>query len=354
MSDQPPAPDFSSASCPLPHTSSDRILMGHGSGGKMTETLLRSVFLPAFTNRHLDERLDGAVLENGGKRLAFSTDSYVVQPIFFPGGNIGTLAVHGTVNDLAMCAARPKWLSAAFILEEGFPIEKLRRIVESMRQAASESNVTLVTGDTKVVDRGKGDGVYITTSGIGVLEHSFEIGPRQIKEGDAIILSGDIGRHGMAIMACREGLSFETALVSDTTSLWPLIKDLLEAEISIHCLRDLTRGGLATALSDIAEDSQMRLRVDSTLISVQDDVRGACEFLGLDPLFVANEGRFLLITSRADAEKAVNILRKHECGRMASLAGRVEKGNARAVIRSELGIERILEALPGDQLPRIC
>ncbi|MBL8295477.1 MAG: hydrogenase expression/formation protein HypE, partial [Bryobacterales bacterium] len=269
------------------------ILLAHGGGGRLTQQLLETIFYPAFANGALGARHDGALLEVGGARLAFTTDSFVVRPLIFPGGTIGDLAVNGTVNDLAMCGARPLYLSAGFILEEGLPMETLRRIAGDMGEAARRAGVTLVTGDTKVVDKGKGDGVFINTSGIGVVECGWEISPAAVQPGDAVVISGDVGAHGVAILSVREGLEFEGAIASDTAPLWEPVEALLRAGVEVHCLRDLTRGGLATALNEIASTRGVTVRIEEAAVPVDEAVQGACEILGLDPLYVANEGRFV-------------------------------------------------------------
>jgi hydrogenase expression/formation protein HypE len=317
--------------------------------------LIEKVFLTAFRNPLLEQRHDGAVIDVGGQRLAFTTDSYVVRPLFFPGGDIGTLSVNGTVNDLAMCGAHPKWLSAAFIIEEGLPMETLARVVESMRQAAAVAGVEFVTGDTKVVDKGKGDELFISTAGLGVFEHKVVIAPDHVAPGDAVLLSGDLGRHGMAIMSVREGLQFESTIESDCAPLVGPVLALLDAGIEVHCLRDLTRGGLASALNEIATTAQVQIDIDDSAILVRDEVRGACEILGLDPLYVANEGRFIAFLSPNDLPRARDILRAHPLGVDASLIGTVGRGSAGLVtLKNQLGVARILDLLSGEQLPRIC
>jgi hydrogenase expression/formation protein HypE len=342
-------------SCPLPISDYPQIVLAHGGGGSLTAQLIDKMFGPAFSNPLLDARHDGAVFESNGGRLAFTTDSHVVTPIFFPGGDIGSLAVNGTVNDLAMCGARPLHLSAGFILEEGFPMEALWRIVQSMRRAADVSQVQIVTGDTKVVDRGKGDGVFITTSGVGVIEHGLTIAPSEIRPGDAVILSGDVGRHGVAIMTARESLAFETTVDSDCASLATPTLSLLEAGVEVHCLRDLTRGGLATAVVEIAETSGLRIDLEETTIPVHDGVRGACEILGLDPLYMANEGRLVAIVRAEDSARTVEILRSHPVEQQASVIGTVAEGDRGLVtLRTGLGTSRIVTMLSGEQLPRIC
>lgn len=341
--------------CPLPIGNYETIVMAHGGGGKLMHQLLEKIIYPAFKNETLDVRHDGAVLNINGSKIAFTTDSYVVNPLFFPGGDIGKLAVFGTVNDLSMCGARPLWLSAAIILEEGFPINTLAAIVESMRQAASLIGVQFVTGDTKVVDKGKGDGVFINTSGIGIIEKDISISPKNVKPGDHIIVSGDLGRHGMAIMSAREGLEFESPIESDCAPLWEIVSDLLENNIEIHCLRDLTRGGLASALNEIASSVRLQIDIDETLVPVSDHVKAACEILGFDPLYVANEGRMVVIVPPSCSEKALEIIRSHETGKNAAIIGRVITDNPGLVTRrSAIGTQRILDMLSGEQLPRIC
>jgi hydrogenase expression/formation protein HypE len=313
--------------------------------------LLESLFLPAFANPLLATQHDGAAFLVNGTRLAFTTDSFVVHPLFFPGGDIGSLAVNGTVNDLAMCGARPLYLSAAFILEEGLPLETLQCVVESMRTAAAAVGVQIVTGDTKVVDKGKGDGLYINTAGLGIVEHQRMIAPQAVCPGDAIILSGDIGRHGMAVMAVREGLEFESPIMSDCAPLTVPVQKLLENNIDVHCLRDLTRGGLASGLVEIAMAAKLRLHVHEQAIAVNEDVRGACEILGLDPLYVANEGRFIAFVAAQDAERALQAL-----GEQASQIGEVISSHEYGLVtlNSTIGATRIIDMLSGEQLPRIC
>lgn len=336
--------------CPAPVTPADTIQMAHGSGGTVMHRLLENVFMPAFDNPSLREQHDGATLYIHGARLAFTTDTFVVRPLFFPGGDIGTLAVNGTVNDLAMCGARPLYLSAGFILEEGLPVETLRQVVQSMRDAADQAGVAIVTGDTKVVDKGRCDGLYINTAGVGVVEHDFVIAPSQVKAGDAVILSGDIGRHGMAVMAVREGLGFESEIVSDCAPLSRSVLALLDAGIDIHCLRDLTRGGLATTLVEIARAACVRIRIEETSIPVCENVRGACEILGLDPLYVANEGRFIAIVPQEDVRRTLAILG----GAARCIGGVTDSERGVLTLKSAIGATRILEMLSGEQLPRIC
>lgn len=337
-------------SCPIPRIDDTTVLLAHGSGGKAMHRLLESVFLPAFHNPALDSAHDGATFCIDGTRLAFTTDSYVVHPLFFPGGDIGTLAVNGTVNDLAMCGARPLFLSAGFIIEEGLPMATLERVVESMQAAAAAAGVQIITGDTKVVDKGKGDGLFINTAGIGLVEHNVWVVPQHVRPGDAIILNGDLGRHGMAIMAVREGLEFESTIQSDCAPLAAPVMALLDAGIEVHCLRDLTRGGLASGLCEIAQSARLHLHLHENAIPVSEDVRGACEILGLDPLYVANEGRFVAFVAPHDAPRALSIL-----GSDARQIGVVCSSDESLVtIENTIGAARILDMLNGEQLPRIC
>ena len=348
----PPAPGFT---CPLPVSRHEHVLLGHGGGGQLTHQLIEQIFIPAFQNGALEARHDGALLQMGGARLAFSTDSYVVRPMFFPGGDIGSLAVNGTVNDLAMCGARPQFLSCGFIIEEGLPMATLQRVVQSMQRAASEAGVMLVTGDTKVVDRGKGDGLFVTTAGVGVVPPGVDVRPARVRPGDAVLLSGDVGRHGIAVLSVREGLAFETPVASDCAPLAGLVAALVEAGIDLHCLRDPTRGGLAAALNEIARAAVAGIEVDEAAVPVTDGVAGACELLGLDPLYVACEGRLVAFVAPADAEPALAVLRAHPLGAAAAQVGRVTGSEAGTVtLVTRVGTRRLLDLLSGEQLPRIC
>jgi hydrogenase expression/formation protein HypE len=344
-----------SMTCPTPIGDYPQVLLAHGGGGRLMHQLLERVFLSVFRNPWLETGHDAAVLELAAGRIAFTTDSYVVRPLFFPGGSIGTLAVNGTVNDLAMAGARPIALSAGFIIEEGLPMETLQRVVASMQEAAVAAGVPIVTGDTKVVDRGKGDGVFINTAGVGVVEHGLDIAPRSVRAGDAIILSGDIGRHGMAIMAVREGLQFESAIESDCAPLTEPVLALIAAGVDVHGLRDITRGGLASALNEIASAAGVSMTVDERRVPVREDVRGACEILGFDPMYVANEGRFVAFVPESQAARALEVLDRHPVTAGACVAGRVLDGRPGLVlVAGLLGATRILDMLSGEQLPRIC
>jgi len=346
-------PEFALA-CPIPVSQYPHVLLAHGGGGKLMHQLIGKMFLTAFGNPLLEMRHDSAVIDVPPK-LAFTTDSYVVQPLFFPGGDIGSMAVHGTVNDLAMSGARPVYLSAAFILEEGLPMDALWKIVCSMRDAAQRCSVQIITGDTKVVDKGKGDGLFINTTGIGVIEHSFVIAPQNVQPGDAVLVSGDLGRHGMAIMAVREGLQFESAIESDSAPVHEIVLELLKAGIEIRCLRDLTRGGLAGALNEIAEAASVRIEIVERSVPVREDVHAACEMLGLDPLHVACEGRLVAFVAARDAERALQIMGRHAVGTGSAVIGRVGASSAPLVtLKSAIGANRILDMPSGEQLPRIC
>ncbi|MGA2433783.1 MAG: hydrogenase expression/formation protein HypE [Bryobacteraceae bacterium] len=341
--------------CPVPLAAPDRVLLAHGGGGTLSAQLFENLFLPAFANTALEARHDGAVVQAGPARLAFTTDSYVVSPLIFPGGNIGDLAVNGTVNDLAMCGARPLYLSAGFILEEGLPLDTLRTVVESMRRAAEAAGVAIVTGDTKVVDHGKADGLFVNTAGIGIIEHSLLIAPQSVEPGDAVLVSGDLGSHGITILSVREGLDFEAPITSDTAPLWEPVAALLDAGIEIHCLRDLTRGGLASALNEIAATRGVGIHIRESALAFPEPVRGACEMLGLDPLYVANEGRFAVFVPATQADRALETLRQFPVSSGATLAGAVTAtAPGIVVLESSIGGSRIVDMLSGEQLPRIC
>lgn len=339
-------------SCPAPAGDGERVQLAHG-GGRAMARLLDTIIRPAFADPQIERRHDGAMLDINGP-TAFTTDSYVVKPLVFPGGNIGTLAVNGTVNDLAMCGARPLWLSVGLILEEGLPLDLLRRIIGSIGAAAA-AGVRLVTGDTKVVDHGRGDEVFINTAGAGSIVAPSVIGPESVKLGDAVILSGDIGRHGIAVMAAREGLGFETTIKSDCAPLAEPVLALFAAGIAPHCLRDLTRGGLASAAVEIAETAGCALALEEVAIPVRAEITAACELLGLDPLHVANEGRFLAFVAPEDAERTVAILRRHPVAGGASIIGAVQSApKGQVSCRGPFGVARAIDMLSGEQLPRIC
>ena len=343
-------------SCPFPIQNYPQVLMAHGGGGKLMHQLIDQMFLPAFRNSLSESQHDASVFEIAGQRLAFTTDSFVVRPLFFPGGDLGSLAVHGTVNDLAMAGARPLYLSAAFIIEEGLPMETLWKLVSSMQQAAARVGVQIITGDTKVVDKGKGDGLFINTAGVGVLEHPLKIQPRSVRPGDVILVNGDLGRHGMAIMAVREGLEFESAIQSDSAPVVEPVLELLRAGVEIHCLRDLTRGGLTGVLNEIAQAANLVIQIEEKLVPVREDVHAACEILGLDPFQVACEGRFAAFVPERDAERTLDLLRaSSNDGATASRIGKVtdQVGN-KVLLKSAIGAQRILDMTSGEQLPRIC
>lgn len=341
--------------CPPPLSAKETVLLGHGSGGKLSSELLHSVFLPAFDNPHLARLEDQAVLEFGGARLAFTTDAFVAKPLFFRGGDIGSLAAHGTVNDLAMCGARPVALSVAFILEEGFSLSDLRRIADSMARAASIAGVTIVTGDTKVVERGSGDGVYITTTGIGIVPPGVTLSAAHARPGDAVLLSGAIGDHGIAMLSAREGLELEGEIASDSAPLNGLVEAMLSVTHQVHAMRDPTRGGLASTLNEIAGQSHVGITLREDAIPVHAGVRGACEVLGLDPLHVANEGKLVAFVPMEHAAEVVDAMRRHPLGTEAAIIGAVAERNPGMVtMRTVFGTTRIVDTLPGDQLPRIC
>lgn len=342
--------------CPAPHTASDRVLLGHGSGGKMSAALLKERFLPHLANPALLRLGDAAVVPVEGSEIAISTDTFVVSPLEFPGGNIGSLAVHGTLNDIAMMGARPLYLTAGFVLEEGLAFEILDRIVKAMGEAAAAAEVPLVTGDTKVVERGKADGLFVNTTGVGLMQPGFRPAPDRAEAGDVILVSGPLGRHGMAIMAAREGIAFETSIESDSASLVPLVERLRKTLAGdVHVLRDPTRGGLASALNEIAAASGAGIELDEAAITVPADVSAACDMLGLDPLYVANEGVLTAIVPAAARDAALACLRSHPLGAAAVCVGRVVREHpGLVVLRTGIGGTRIVDLLPGDQLPRIC
>src|SRR6266496_1214720 len=353
-------------SCPTPLTTRDRVLLGHGSGGKLSAELVRDIFLPAFSNPALAQLNDQAVVSINGARVAITTDTFIVKPLFFPGGDIGSLAVHGTINDLAMGGAQPLFLSVAFILEEGFSMDLLQRIVNSLKRAAEDAGVQIVTGDTKVVEKGKGDGLFINTTGIGVVPEGLELSANRAHPGDKVVLNGSIGDHGIAILAQREGLEFESTIESDSAALHTLVAEMLRLEPHlsqnrgevghpIRCMRDPTRGGVSSALNEIAEQSRVGIELDEQTILVREEVKGACEMLGLDPLYVANEGKLIAIVEPSAADALVGVMRKHPMGQDARIIGTVgERNPGMVTMRTGLGTTRIVDMLAGDQLPRIC
>lgn len=341
-------------SCPAPRAGYERVVLAHGGGGRVMQRLIADVFVAAFEGRELRAQHDGAVLETSA-RTAVTTDAFTVRPLVFPGGDIGSLAVHGTVNDLAACGARPRWMTAAFVLEEGLELAVLRRLVASMASAARAAGVTVVAGDTKVVEHGRGDGVYIATTGVGEVIAPRPILPARVRAGDAILVSGPVGDHGTAVMLAREGIGIEAAIESDAASVWPAVEALLEARVAVHCLRDPTRGGLAAALAEIATGAQVGMSIVEAAIPVRPEVADACELMGLDPLYVACEGRLVVIVPERDAVRARHVLRATAIGRDAQRIGSVVDAHRGVVtLVGETGGERVLDLLSGEQLPRIC
>ena len=341
--------------CPIPISDYPRVLLAHGGGGRLVHNLIEKMFSAAFSNDILKQDHDTVQIKIDPGKIAFTTDSYVVKPLFFPGGDIGSLAVNGTVNDLSMSGAIPKYLSLGLIIEEGFGMNDLWLVVQSIAAAAAAAGVKIATGDTKVVDKGKGDGIFINTSGIGVIEHNLNISPKNIQTGDVIIINGDIGRHGIAIMAQREGLEFEHTIQSGCASLEEIVQDIINAGVDVHCLRDLTRGGLSSTLNELADSSGNEIIIDETSVPVHEDVRGACEILGFDPMYVANEGKFIAIVPANDAEKCIKVMKAHQYGTDSSIIGRINSADEAIVkLKSRIGTMRILDMLSGEQLPRIC
>ncbi|MBF0286361.1 MAG: hydrogenase expression/formation protein HypE [SAR324 cluster bacterium] len=345
-----------SSSTPHPNSSgSAKVVLGHGSGGKLSQDLLETVFFPYFKNSILDENHDGAILRFGNQKLAFSTDSFVVNPLFFHGGNIGDLAINGTINDLSMCGALPQYLAASFILEEGFPLHDLKKIVQSMHSAAQAANVLLVTGDTKVVEKGKGDGVFINTTGIGTVGNSITISPKNAAPGDVVLINGNIGDHGIAIMSEREGLEFETTIESDTAPLNDLIQNILEVSPNVHVLRDPTRGGLASTLNEIAAVAQYGILLEEKQLPIQPAVMAACEILGLDPLHIANEGKCLVFVPENEGDVVLQKMRQHPLGKESAVIGKVIREHpGKVLLRTAIESLRMLDMPEGEQLPRIC
>lgn len=332
-----------------------KVDMSHGSGGRASAQLIEQLFIKYLDNPLLRQGNDGTVFPSPGERLVMSTDSHVISPLFFPGGNIGSLAIHGTVNDLAMSGAKPLYLSAGFILEEGFPLADLEVIIKSMAQAANDAGVAIITGDTKVVEKGKGDGVFINTAGVGVLETQTDISGDKVRPGDAIIVSGSLGDHGVAIMSSRENLEFDTEILSDSAALNSLVAAMIGSNHRLHCLRDPTRGGLATSLNEIAQQSGVGIKLNEPAIPIKPAVNAACELLGLDPLYVANEGKLICICPQASAQPLLNIMRDHPLGAHAAIIGEAtEDPHHFVLMETAFGGQRIVDWLAGEQLPRIC
>jgi len=347
--------DQISFSCPIPMPGYDKITLAHGGGGSFSYKLLHELIFKYLNSEPLATEHDGAVVEINGVKLAFSTDSYVIDPVFFPGGNIGELAVYGTVNDIACCGAKPLFLSLSLIIEEGLPVEQLEIILASVRRAADRAGVSVVTGDTKVVGHGKGDKIFVNTSGVGLVYTNANISPRRAEPGDAVLLSGTIADHGIAIMASRSGMDFRTSIQSDSAPLNEMIDLLLKAVPDVHVLRDPTRGGLASTLNEIARSSGMGIYIDENLIPLKEEVKGVCEILGLDPLYIANEGKLVVIVPAGEAGKALDVLRSHSLGKQASLIGNVTSEYPGTVrMKTSIGTNRIVDMISGEQLPRIC
>ncbi len=341
--------------CPIPKSEYDKILLAHGGGGSLSHQLISKMFLPQFDNELLNAQHDSAIFTVGKNKFAFTTDSYVIQPIFFPGGDIGELAVNGTINDLAVSGAKPLYITTAFIIEEGLPIDNLWKIVLSMKEAAKKAGVLIVTGDTKVVERGKGDKIFINTSGIGIVEEGIDISPKNCREGDVIIINGSIADHGIAIMSARERLAFETEIISDTAPLNDLIRSVLSASKNVHVMRDPTRGGVASTLKEIAMTAQMGIEIDEAKIPIKEEVKGACEILGFDPLYIANEGKVIIFAAKEDEKKILSVMRAHQFGKESIVIGKVVKEHPGTVVmKTIIGSTRVVEMITGEQLPRIC
>lgn len=348
-------PSFEGWSCPAPLRNYPTIVMGHGAGGQMMNDLIRHMFAAEFDSPLLSQLADAATIQLEGIRLAFTTDSFVVSPLFFPGGDIGDLAVNGTVNDLAAAGARPLCLSVAYILEEGLPMETLARVSRSIARASRQAGVPIATGDTKVVNKGHGDGVYVNTSGIGLIADGVRVGPAQARAGDAILLSGSLGDHGIAVMSVREGLRFQTEIKSDTAPLWDMVQGMFASGADIHCLRDATRGGLAAVLNELSQASNVGMELDETKLPVRREVQAACEMLGLDPLFIANEGKMVSIVAAGHAEKALKAMRSSPYGAKAAIIGTVvDDHRGMVVARTSVGGKRVVDLPAGELLPRIC
>ncbi|MCX8011038.1 MAG: hydrogenase expression/formation protein HypE [Ignavibacteria bacterium] len=342
-------------SCPIPKSDYDKILLAHGGGGKLSNQLIQKLFISQFDNEFLNVQHDGAVFEINGTKFAFTTDSYVIQPIFFPGGDIGELAIYGTVNDLAMCGAKPLYISVGLIIEEGFAIDELWKITLSLKNASEKSGVKIITGDTKVVDKGKGDKIFINTSGLGIVYEGVNVSPKNCKAGDVIILSGRIAEHGIAIMSAREGIEFETTIQSDTAPLNDLVENIFSVSKKVHVLRDPTRGGLASAFNEIAASANVGIYIDENKIPILEQVKAVCELLGFDPLYVANEGKLIAIVEAEDSEKILQAMRSHPLGTESQIIGEVVSSHPkRVVMKTSIGSQRIVDMISGEQLPRIC
>ena len=341
--------------CPTP-LQYEQIVMAHGGGGRLMQQLLDNLIRPIFSNPYLNQNHDSTLVTINGSKIAFTTDSYVINPVFFSGGDIGKLAVCGTLNDLAMSGAKPLYLTCSFIIEEGFSVEALQKIVQSMQASAEQSGALIVTGDTKIVNKGKGDGIFINTAGIGLVNETINISPSAIQIGDSVIISSDIARHGIAIMLDREGIDFQHGIVSDCADLSGLVQSLLSANVNIHCLRDLTRGGLASALIELASYSKHIIEIQETALPIHTDVLSACEILGFDPLYIANEGCMVLFVPEAETERTLNLLHQHPLGHQASQIGTVKATHPQGLLtlQNNFGMTRIIDLLSGEQLPRIC
>ena len=339
--------------CPIPLEKYPQVLLGHGGGGKLMQQLLEKMIFSSFQMNKDFSPNDSSVVHLPTNKIAFTTDSYVIHPLFFPGGDIGSLAINGTVNDLAMSGARPLYISLGFIIEEGFEMETLWNIIQSLQRTAEEAGVRIITGDTKVVDRGKGDGIFINSSGIGIVEHDQFIAPESVQVGDSILINGDIGRHGISVMATREGLELETTIKSDCQPLHQVIQEMIEQGVEIHCLRDLTRGGLASSLNEIANSRKVKINIQEKSIPVMEDVRGACEILGFDPLYIANEGRFVAFIPKNCVDKALKIMRSFSDSSYV-IGEVIEQNEGLVTLKNEIGTTRIIDMLSGEQLPRIC
>ena len=340
-------------SCPVPVSKYDRIVMGHGGGGRLSNDLIEGLFIKELGNSMLDLMHDGAIFEASG-RLAFSTDSFVIDPIFFPGGNIGELAVYGTVNDISCCGAIPRYLSLSFIIEEGFSISELTDIIKSVRKSADKAGVKIITGDTKVVEKGKGDKIFINTTGLGEVMEGIKVSPASCHEGDVVLINGFVGDHGISIMASREGLEYETSIISDCAPLNTMVREICEVCRDVRVFRDPTRGGLASSLNEISKSSGRGITIYEDKIPVRDEVRGVCEILGFDPLYVANEGKIVVIVPQKNAEEVLAVMKRNRYGEHSSIIGEVNNGSAGVRLRTVIGSTRVVDMISGEQLPRIC